>query len=720
MAAAVDIVESSSIRRIPLPELLIWDAMYSLRRAVRSILSATICGIVALATTGCVGEDPSPDEPTPPLPFRTVDDHLAVEDDGEYRPIFLRGANLGVAVPGTQAGELAATYEDYRRWFDQMRDAGINVLRIYTLHYPRFYRAFRDHNRENPDEPLYLMHGVWLDEDPATTDLTEMTDDFDDALEEAVDCTHGNCSIDHRFGRAYGSYDVNISRWVMGWIIGREVHPGEVQTTNDNHPEKTDFDGEIFSVDDADAVEVWFARRLEHLVDHERQNYGAQRPVSVSSWPTLDPIDHPTEHPDFSTEDVASFDVSKIDPVDAPGGLFATYHAYPYYPDYIVEDPDYRQFEDEQGPNSYMGYLTRLESYYDDIPLFIGEFGVPSSWGNAHWGYEGMNHGGHDEVEQGEVDARLLRTIHDTGCAGGAVFAWIDEWWKPTWITDPFDFPFERRRLWHNVVAPEQNFGLVGYEPETPEFETAPQIDARSPVESIEATSDATYFRLRIHLDQSPPQSMTVGFDTYGDNRGESILPRGAEPERRSEFALVIDDTETAELYVTPAYDLFGIALGTSDDEQLYRSIPTDGEGWHLVRWQNGQARQSSDGDISFGPTFHDIGDLGIRSAGASESSHDAVVVADDHIDIRLPWSLLHVVDPSQRRVMHDNRDQPDQQTTTTAGIGVSVAVDDTDVATTGRIDWPTWDEAPATTERVKNSMQPFVEAVDEMPYWID
>jgi hypothetical protein len=41
--------------------------------------------------------------------------------------------------------------------------------------------------------------------------------------------------------------------------------------------------------------------------------------------------------------------------------------------------------------------------------LLIAEYGVPSSWGIAHYTSSGMNHGGFDELQQGEIDLRLLR-----------------------------------------------------------------------------------------------------------------------------------------------------------------------------------------------------------------------------------------------------------------------------------------------------------------------
>ncbi|MFU8807362.1 MAG: hypothetical protein ACNA8W_26370, partial [Bradymonadaceae bacterium] len=293
-----------------------------------------------------------------PLPFSTTSDYLTVKVGDEYRPLFIKGMNLGVAVPGTLAGELAATKEQYALWFEQMRQMGLNTLRIYTLHYPRFYEALAEHNLENEDDPLYVLHGIWLDEETNESgDFFDMTAHFEAGILEVIDCVHGNCSIGHRFGRAYGEFEVDVSRWVLGWVIGREIHPEEVLITNDSHPHLTDFDGKAFQVRGGEAIEVWFARHLDKMVTYERDFYGVQRPVSVSSWPTLDPLTHPTEGSHYSDEDIVSFDMSLIKAIDAPGGTFATYHAYPYYPDFIPDDPTYREYADAEGPNSYLGYL---------------------------------------------------------------------------------------------------------------------------------------------------------------------------------------------------------------------------------------------------------------------------------------------------------------------------------------------------------------------------
>ena len=53
---------------------------------------------------------------------------------------------------------------------------------------------------------------------------------------------------------------------------------------------------------------------------------------------------------------------------------FLQLHAYPYYPNFISDQPSYRSFSDGEGPNSYSGYLNDLKNHYSAIPLVIGEF----------------------------------------------------------------------------------------------------------------------------------------------------------------------------------------------------------------------------------------------------------------------------------------------------------------------------------------------------------
>ncbi len=694
--------------------------------------------------------DKTPDKANVKVPFKTNDDFLLVRKGGNYKPMFIKGVNLGVGVPGTRAGQLAATREQYRTWFNQMTAQGINALRIYTLHYPRFYEELAKHNKANPDHPIYLLQGIWLPE--KFEGLHLLTDQFEANIREIVDCTHGNCHINHRYGKAYGTFDTDVSKWILGWVIGREVNPEEVEITNEVLHDHRNFDGQHIKVTDAQPSEVWWGERVDYLIDYELKGYGQTRPVSVSSWPTLDPLHHPTEGDKYTSEDIESFDMMHLKPVDAPGGLFATFHAYPYYPDFIVDDPGYRQHSDDEGPNSYLGYLLDLKKHFDTMPLFIGETGVPSSWGSAHWGWKNMNHGGHTETEQGEVDGRLFRTVFDTNCAGGAVFAWIDEWWKPTWITDPRGSNAQRRAFWHNVTAPEQNFGLIAYDLGPPPWdEKGVTTDGSGFVKSVTLVHDNEYFHVRIQTNGrlGDNDKMNIGFDTYGSKDspqfdkelGESILPDGVHTQNRNEFALEIQGAQKANLMVTPAYDSMRIWYGDRfAEKQVFHSTQTDGGGWNLVTWLNSQEHGSNDKKYWFPETFDKVGKLAIRRDGDKATSHDAVVVYDDHIDIRIPWTLLNVTDPSKLEVLHTVRNavrkgRPEHAIT--RGIAVSVAYNGKLLVETDRYHWHPWgldsqtdipgyvpDDKPGLDwlkyERVKPAMKIFGDAIKKLPTWIN
>jgi hypothetical protein len=227
--------------------------------------------------------------------FAIKDQQFAIWNGKGYIPVFIKGINLGVSVPGTQPGQLAATEEDYRRWFQLIREAGYNTIRLYTLHFPRFYEALREFNLEHPRHPLLVMHGIWLEENETASDLFLQSAEFDQEIREVVAAVHGDIVIPSRPGKAHGSFNSDISPWVIAYLPGREIFPSEVALTNLNHPGETAYSGTFFQLPVGDPVEVWLTQRLDGLMVYEYENYQSRRPTGFSTWPTLDPLFHPTE-----------------------------------------------------------------------------------------------------------------------------------------------------------------------------------------------------------------------------------------------------------------------------------------------------------------------------------------------------------------------------------------------------------------------------------------
>lgn len=72
--------------------------------------------------------------------------------------------NLGAALPGRFPTQFPGI-EIYRGWLKEMADLGINVVYVSTIHPPFFYEALLEHNLQAAN-PIYLIHGVWVDPPP--------------------------------------------------------------------------------------------------------------------------------------------------------------------------------------------------------------------------------------------------------------------------------------------------------------------------------------------------------------------------------------------------------------------------------------------------------------------------------------------------------------------------------------------------------------------------
>lgn len=670
------------------------------------------------------------------LPFKTSGSNITMHTGSGYHSLMLKGINLGSSPPGYFPGEIAyaiSPYE-YEKWIEAIADAGFNSIRIYTLHPPVFYEKLANYNQRHPDNPLLLFQGIWLEEaedpsDPDSYDLINRTASFTREIQEVINCINGNGDIAYRYGKAYGRYLTDISRWTTGYILGREISPQEVDTTDTRHSALNLYSGTYMNISGASATEVFVTQMLDLTIKYEASNYSVMRPVSMSSWPTLDPLVHPTEI--FTDEDKKSFDLVRISLKNPEPGIFASYHAYPYYPNFISQEPSYLTFSDSFGPNSYLGYLNALKAHYSSMPLVIAEFGVPSSWGSAHQSYSEMDHGGYSEQQQGEKNMRLMHNIIDAGCAGGFMFSWMDEWFKPTWIVAYLEafgmvsggITIPTRQLWHNLVSPEQNFGLMTFD-QTSRLPYIPyQTNKPSgPLSKISATNDNSYFFVEVETNRllSAGDTVMVAFDTYLSSFGESKLPNGKTVENRSEFLLtMVLSGDSAEYHVTEAYDMNGLTPRfdlTDHSVQKFYSTVSDGAPWVLMQWIN-------DGNTL---TTQDIGKFPMENASDfTFGLRSGLVWNGNKIKIRIPWTLLYFRDPTQMKVIdgavsYDGGYNYEISVSQSDGIAVSVYFDRVVTSSVSRYTWPLWMVAPPTEAKGKKSLEIVKTGLSDIPGFTD
>lgn len=83
---------------------------------------------------------------------------------------------------------------------------GANVIRVYTVHQPVFYKALVKFNREEAERPLYFIQGIWSPEEQLIEKqdayLPEIQQEFKQEIEKAVKAVYGDLDIPVKPGTA--------------------------------------------------------------------------------------------------------------------------------------------------------------------------------------------------------------------------------------------------------------------------------------------------------------------------------------------------------------------------------------------------------------------------------------------------------------------------------------------------------------------------------------
>ena len=640
------------------------------------------------------------------LTMRTAGEHFEMRVGGTWRPFFIKGVNMGVALPGKFPAEFPADQSLYAGWLDQISAMHANALRLYTILPPAFYRAVRDWNSHHPDRVLYLVHGVWTEPPPDSNfDDSEFNAEYQREIRRVVDLLHGAAEFPPRPGHAGGRYDADVSPWVVAYVIGREWEPSSLVLYNRRVKEPRSHAGRFLAIGTATAADVWMTAQCDSLLSYEFDAYNALRPIAYTNWPTTDPLTHPSETsydqqmkfrglkydpPEDglppNEEDGPALDPSLVHATAAnPAGWFASYHVYPYYPDFILYDSGYAAARSSFGPSNYFGYLRDLERRHAGIPLMISEFGIPTSRGNARLQPQGWNHGGHDEKEAAEIDARLAAEIRESGAAGEIVFAWIDEWFKRNWLSADFELPRENSRQWHNALSPEQYYGIMaidaGASGTTPELGgDAARWRALPALENGALFGPGKRADLRVGNDESyvylaleapslrgrpfpfASTKIQIAIDTYRPDLGQMVLPEsGLRSGAGFEFLLELDDPSRGELKITPDYNPYmperltksGAFFGEHFRRPILSLRRSDGLFDPLFVLTN-RPRYMGDGSLVRGRGI-DLGQLRYGTLAQNTLSDWWWDAGAGILEIRLPWGLLNVSDPSTARILFES-----------------------------------------------------------------
>ena len=673
-----------------------WAAYKALDREARNAR--------ALALAATIEQRLQQDRPKPVARrqtlYRAGRDYLERRTRQGWKRFFVKGINLGLATPGTYPGEYPIGKTQYRRWFDQMVAAGFNTLRVYAIQSPSFYEALAEINHRQ--HKLVLLQGIWI-EPPENNDFS--SDAFlkyaRGQITEAIDALFGNLTLGERPGSPHGTYTCDVSPWLAGIIFGREWESCPTGLYNRLNGETVlSFEGAFLSAEQASPFERWIGRMLDELLAYEEKTYGVTHPVSTVCWPTLDPLSHPSEslYEDGlrwqgltvrsddcnENEDVETLDTAKFS-VRTEAGFFATYHVYPYYPDFMNND-----YLDAEKP--YTAYLSRLKEHHQSQPVLIAEFGVPSSREVSHWQRLGWHHGGHDEEAQGRINGEMMKAIAETKMAGGALFSWFDEWFKRNWLFMNYELPVERNAFWFNHQDAEQCYGLIGAYPNYPgkkvtlsarPNEWPPETllyrndeaaarrfgdgaDGARTLRSLKVQHDEGYLYLALTTDDAvdfDKGHYVIGIDTCDPSAGEFLLPfnLGMKSPVGLKFLIHLAGKKESRLLVCASYDKY-----LNDPYHNLWPAPSLEGAWVMMHNKTNDRRISKNRERFYPARVFPMSYL--RHGSLDAGRPDYLSLSDFHvagnlIELRLPWGLLMVTDPSSQTVYWKRGRQITRQT---------------------------------------------------------
>ncbi len=631
--------------------------------------------------------------------FRVQGKYFQKYNGKDFEDYYIKGVNIGSSKPNTFPGELGVTQDEYLKWFEQIGEMHANTIRVYTVMMPAFYDALYQYNTTH-DEKLYLFQGCWYNEDllSETQDAFSDIQDVEKDLKDLVDIIHGNAQVEQRTGHAYGEYTRDVSAYVIGWILGIESDQNLVEGTRYANPDTTSYTGKYLSCEQVEPYEVFWCEIGDYVLDYEDENYHMQRPVSYSNWPTADVMSHPNEP--LEKEDAVSLTVDDLTAQsDFKTGIFASYHVYSYYPNFMFWEEPYCSYKDEEGNiDTYLGYLNDLVAH-NDCPVLIAEFGIPASRGVTHVNpLTGFNQGAVTAEQQGNMLISMFEDIKKAQCAGGLVFVWEDEWFKRTWNTMDYTNS-DYRAYWNDVQTSEQHFGLMEYI--STECNPIPVLDGKldewneddlllkKGKTKIYAKCDSTYLYLAVQDPEADFETSgsnlyfdinpNVGCGNYGDTKLSSDADFILHIQGKDETRMLVDTA--SDPYIRASKEWQELDLVQDEKDSFHRIyLITDRSLTYPQTGQRVEVQKSETGLLHYGKVdvTKDVGDV-----------LTDFYYKDQVFEVRIPWGLLGFSAPSIKEINNIE----DNTTLTVDGIQIGYLSGEKDYGQK-LFTWDNWEQA--------------------------
>lgn len=621
--------------------------------------------------------------------MKTEGNEIYKKKGSGYEKFEIKGVNMGSGEPGEWSTDFAIDQETYLRWFRNIQEMGANTVRVYTIQADDFYNAFYTYNMNNP-EPLYLIQGVWVNDYVQNSHRDAYDDEFFDTFlddcKTMIDVIHGNkkLSLGRVASAGSGTYKHDISPWVIGYILGVEWEDVTVAYTDEKYAENERYNAYhgtyMYTTEDASPFESMLARTGDKVIEYESKRYKQQRLLAFSNWPTTDPFTYPEEVADYFMK-CAYVDTEHIKTTEQfLSGQFASYHVYPYYPDYLSYVNDWtaygidrnKMLTEEGKTNTYRAYLQMLTNHHT-MPVVISEFGVSTGRGMAQRDQNtGRNQGNMSEKEQGQALIDCYEDIKAAECAGSCVFSWQDEWFKRTWNT-MYAVDLKRTPYWSDYQTNEQYFGLLSFDPgekqsvcyvdgdvsEWTENDVVSQGDGIAL--SMKYDEKFVYFMIYKPGLKFENETLYIPIDTTPKSGSSYCSNYDLLFDSAVDFLIVLNGKANSRIQVQERYE----SLRSTYSQNIYnfdtyvngRQPDKDSPLFVNINMLLQTAMPLIYGDSSTKVEVFETGLLTYGNANPRSGNFNSLadfMTNGDYVELKLPWQILNFSDPSRMEI-HDD-----------------------------------------------------------------
>ena len=623
--------------------------------------------------------DLHPDAPVA-APFRAAGETLERRtDDGGHETLALRAVDLSASMPGHPFSDGAPEREDYLRWMEHIAQMGANAVQAGQIMDVDFYDALYTYNTTH-DTPLYLMQVLPVSDAANHGSEDAYGADFSPKLirdgKVAVDVIHGRRNVSVG-GGSVGYYRSDVSPWTLGYIVGYEWNADTVAYTDHSVSRPESYAGQyVSSGRDASRFEVMLCQVMDEIVSYETDKYKQQRLISFANAMDSDP---------FEYDEIYARQLSKVSQVDAEhvaqrdfAGFFASYRLYAFCSDPIAyfsagqteRIGDIIAQVDRGG--EYGGYMQLLNAYHT-VPVYIAGYGFSSARAPVADSAAPLT-----EYEQGQALVNVWRQAVDGGLAGVCISSWQDAWERRTWNTS-FATSLTRAPWWHDLQSDGQNYGLMAFVPGQSQSVCVLDGYAGEWDEKDEVLSSQG-MRLSVRYDAEGVYLLIEGEDLAEkpvyvpiDLTSASGSTQCEEPALRfagaADFLLCLEGPEDSRLLVQERYDAMRENFGQETSGVNPFLSPPDPDSPRFVTSGTAVSRESllstEQQLLMTNAELLANSFLGVWATGAlvhgcgDPTAEDYNSLADfcygeNCVEVRIPWLLLNVADPSQMLIHQD------------------------------------------------------------------